>query len=722
MSKAYEYCPLLKHKKEIRLFRLRSITPATPDHESEILGSIETASLLDKPRYTALSYVWGEPVLSSRILLDDGTYVAITKNLLVALQHVVEVQHGDRMPENSPSQEGGDAVESITEGVKALLTEEPHGNDIEDGLLIWIDAVCINQSDIVEKGWQVAQMADVYSRATRTMIFLGPQSEHSDEAIEFFREIGKDMIPFDNLSGRADFPQRIQNVVSMFLRDDPVLAELHGVDALIASVIRQGEGDRLSVLTNAIMGCAWWFRTWTLQELVLSSAPTFVLGRKRLRHDDLSATLLLFAALRRQLSVMVSTDCERLGRPFTEFLLSEEAGRFTYCGFELFHRRHRPEMAWKLSFTDALYIILSTESNFEATDPRDVIYGFLGLVENWQPEQRRIDPDYSLQCSTVYTRATLALLQNGNVRAFRLAASPKSREDLPSWVPDFSQRTAPAVLAKKPPRKNSVPCYYMEHEGRHILSIQGTFYGRINCNGLRRIAVPGIDDKLLVYQILNLADRELIHVYFSGLVQSLRRRFGSSEELRFQLLMLVSAVALAGSAARPTEDIDPGPGFVAAIQEPRSPEAVSSVASYIRDIIMDPSILDDTSIYDVHDMTPEAKMELEFGGHAKCEESTPLHYKDDPVTLQTLYRAWIHFCEPLFDCEPFDVEGICVGCATREIQDGDVLAKLDFDPNTLYIVRLGEDDLWKLISVTCVPRFWLPEDFPDGESAEFRFC
>lgn len=92
MSKAYEYHALSEHKKEIRLFRLRSITRATPEQESEVLGSIETASLLETPCYTALSYVWGEPVLSSRILLDDGTYVAITKNLLVALQHVVEVQ------------------------------------------------------------------------------------------------------------------------------------------------------------------------------------------------------------------------------------------------------------------------------------------------------------------------------------------------------------------------------------------------------------------------------------------------------------------------------------------------------------------------------------------------------------------------------------------------------------------------------------------------------
>lgn len=93
MPKAYEYLPIEEDKKEIRLFRLRSVTPATLDGDVEIQGSIENASLLEEPRYTALSYVWGEPVLSSKIFLDNGTHVAITRNLLVALLHVAEVRH-----------------------------------------------------------------------------------------------------------------------------------------------------------------------------------------------------------------------------------------------------------------------------------------------------------------------------------------------------------------------------------------------------------------------------------------------------------------------------------------------------------------------------------------------------------------------------------------------------------------------------------------------------
>jgi hypothetical protein len=91
LTTTYTYLPLDRDKKEIRLFRLQSITPATSHTEAQISGSIEHDSLLDKPSFNALSYVWGAPIFSSTILIDDGTQIPITENLHVALLHVAEV-------------------------------------------------------------------------------------------------------------------------------------------------------------------------------------------------------------------------------------------------------------------------------------------------------------------------------------------------------------------------------------------------------------------------------------------------------------------------------------------------------------------------------------------------------------------------------------------------------------------------------------------------------
>lgn len=38
---------------------------------------------------------------------------------------------------------------------------------------LWIDAVCINETDIREKSCQVAIMAEIYSRTFRNLIWLG---------------------------------------------------------------------------------------------------------------------------------------------------------------------------------------------------------------------------------------------------------------------------------------------------------------------------------------------------------------------------------------------------------------------------------------------------------------------------------------------------------------------------------------------------------------------
>ena len=186
--------------------------------------------------------------------------------------------------------------------------------------------------------------------------------------------------------------------------------------------------------------------------------------------------------------------------------------------------------------------------------------------------------------------------------------------------------------------------------------------------------------------------------------------------------MLVASIMFSISAGNPHHDIDPSSYFAEDDGRPTYPEIIWPAPSYIRDVILDPTLLDDTSIYDVHDMTNEARLELQFGGHSKCEEPTPLHYHEFPATLQTLYDAWQSFCRHLFDCEPFSVGNLCVGCAERTIRDSDVLLKLDIDPTTLYVVRRVTDELWTLVSVACVPRFWAKEPFPDGERSSFRFC
>lgn len=97
--------------------------------------------------YEALSYVWGDPGHRCSILINDRE-MSITENLQAALVHL--------------------------------------RNHFLDRVL-WVDAVCINQQDLSEKGEQVQLMAEIYSKASRVIVWLGDAQENSDQALEEIR-------------------------------------------------------------------------------------------------------------------------------------------------------------------------------------------------------------------------------------------------------------------------------------------------------------------------------------------------------------------------------------------------------------------------------------------------------------------------------------------------------------------------------------------------------
>lgn len=66
----------------------------------------------------------------------------------------------------------------------ALLHLRNHTTD----RIIWVDAICINQEDDVEKGQQVQSMAKIFAKARGVIVWLGEAADHSDEALEVIRK------------------------------------------------------------------------------------------------------------------------------------------------------------------------------------------------------------------------------------------------------------------------------------------------------------------------------------------------------------------------------------------------------------------------------------------------------------------------------------------------------------------------------------------------------
>lgn len=141
-QETYKYTPLPS-----RTIRLLHLMPHE-DEDAEIQGQLVEYSLErsggSPALYEALSYVWGDPNNPRKISID-GNELQVTISLHSALQ---QIRH-------------------------TLMTR-----------ILWIDAICINQGDDVEKGQQVGYMAEIYSKASRVIVWLGEPENGCDKALE----------------------------------------------------------------------------------------------------------------------------------------------------------------------------------------------------------------------------------------------------------------------------------------------------------------------------------------------------------------------------------------------------------------------------------------------------------------------------------------------------------------------------------------------------------
>lgn len=138
MPKIHSYKPLDRTRKEIRLLELTSIRPCREYgndgecvfarfHYSFLANNntkVDTNTKMDVPDYMAISYVWGTPGYTAAVIFEDGSYIPITNNLLVTLQHVF--------------------AHSFAPVSSASTRHLERTNRFKGGHPIWVDAVCMN--------------------------------------------------------------------------------------------------------------------------------------------------------------------------------------------------------------------------------------------------------------------------------------------------------------------------------------------------------------------------------------------------------------------------------------------------------------------------------------------------------------------------------------------------------------------------------------------------
>jgi uncharacterized membrane protein YqaE (UPF0057 family) len=197
-----------------------------------------THSLDDNPRYAALSYVWGNPSITTPVIVN-GRSVLVTTNLEAALRRF-----------------------------------STHFDDI---FYLWADALCIDQNNVPERNAQVQMMKYIYKSCVTVMGWLGREQGRSTQVLQLLRRISQALEP----GRRGDVEALSDPITDGFLGDVPLHGRLTVRSLLTLTLSLEKDIKALAEERE------FWKRSWIFQEILLPPLVVLVCGDEFCRYDHL---------------------------------------------------------------------------------------------------------------------------------------------------------------------------------------------------------------------------------------------------------------------------------------------------------------------------------------------------------------------------------------------------------------------------------------------------
>ena len=314
--------------------------------------------------YEALSYTWDTQIFY-QIVWCDNKVLPITQNLHDALK---------RMRQSSSS------------------------------ILLWVDAICINQTDVAERNRQVGLMRRIFNHASQVTAWLGEEDTDTKSAFSLVEKISA----------------VTTSVTPEAVRDNfwtPLFMENMGLPRL-PSV----QWYTLSKL----FGRPYFKRIWVVQEIVVAKNAVARYGSLTIRweHIEHVGRLLLATGWRKAFNIRSRTSprapvfqktISNIKQSFSEF----QGGRGMTLG-----------------------LLLCVTRRFLATDPRDKVVALIGMANNLTSQRAKsILPNYSKSTADVYRDVTgFSIVEEKSLSLLSVVEDISERQisNLPFWVPDYS--------------------------------------------------------------------------------------------------------------------------------------------------------------------------------------------------------------------------------------------------------------------------------------------
>ncbi|KAK0748938.1 heterokaryon incompatibility protein-domain-containing protein [Schizothecium vesticola] len=297
---------------------------------------------------------------------------------------------------------------------------------------MWIDSICIDQENKEEQGHQVLRMKDIYRLAGRVVIWLGPAGPDTHLALE----------------GLCSLGERVEISQSFSILPQPLYAGDYPWQQLTCGLTFSEATWRA---LNDLLVRPWFGRVWTIQESLLANRDSaFQCGSFTLPSGSFEKG---YAAL---------------ARPSTNSSSGTLKIPVMMRAMRRIGLRNMP-----------ISSILLCAMDMACSDPRDKVYGVLGLMP--RDMMGGMAPDYSLTVSEVFVRTTL---QHGTAGC-RLGLLDhcdlgSKLLDGPSWSPNYTiHQSWVSRSTEGPLASGCFPSHWTSHVADGILEVEGVRHGTV---------------------------------------------------------------------------------------------------------------------------------------------------------------------------------------------------------------------------------------------------
>jgi hypothetical protein len=365
---------------DIERYEIRILTLLPGTSEFDVKWRLVKTSLINRTKYAALSYCWGDPNVTTEIIVNDIA-TPVTINLADALRQLRRI------------------------GVSR----------------IWADALCINQADGQEKSHQIRNMKHVYSRAEQTYAWIGKEeTDRSAAAISFLHTVlynSDDTIPaeisHDHQVVEVDnrvLPYLDAQVVGTC---EPDLFPREPAPAQGGHICQRCLLEFQFRALQAFFNREYWKRRWVIPEIAVAPRIRVLCGNVGIELDEMSVAI---ARCRKSCYWLSETD--------SAYLHLQRVLEFRQC--------------YQSGDNISLLRAIAKSHRSLSTEPRDIIFALLGICHDGS--ELIPTPNYKQPIETVLKGLTRTLIWRTSCLDVILINGMKrspSTAGLPSWTPNW---------------------------------------------------------------------------------------------------------------------------------------------------------------------------------------------------------------------------------------------------------------------------------------------